>query len=115
MKVLFICSQNMLRSPTAEALYRSDARLEVRSAGIRSSAKRRISRADIEWANVIFVMDREQKQWIQEQFRDARLANIRILDIPDALVYMHPELQRLLREALDPEIAALLASDSPEP
>ena len=86
--------------------------MEVRSAGVRSNARRRISAADVEWADVIFVMDREQKRWIQERFRELQLPDIQVLDIPDALVFMDPELQRLLRAALDPEIEALLAENS---
>jgi predicted protein tyrosine phosphatase len=50
LRILFVCALNKWRSPTAEALYRSDPRLEVRSAGVRSNAKHRISVADIEWA-----------------------------------------------------------------
>jgi predicted protein tyrosine phosphatase len=110
LKVLFVCALNQWRSPTAEILYRNDARLEVRSAGVRSDAKRRISPADVAWADVIFVMDREQKSRIQERFRDVQLPLIQVLDIPDGLVYMDPELQQLLRLAIEPEIAALLAS-----
>src|SRR4051794_2423293 len=110
LKVLFVCALNQWRSPTAEILYRNDARLEVRSAGVRSDAKRRISPADVTWADVIFVMDREQKSRIQERFRDVQLPLIQVLDIPDGLVYMDPELQQLLRLAIEPEIAALLAS-----
>lgn len=107
LKVLFVCALNQWRSPTAEVLYRDDARLEVRSAGIRQGAKRRISENDLHWANVIFVMEREHKQWIQEHFRDTALPPIQVLDIPDDLEYMNPELQRLLRLAIDPEIDAL--------
>ena len=112
LRILFVCALNHWRSPTAEVLYRSDPRLEVRSAGVRSNAQRRISAADVEWADVIFVMDREQKRWIQERFRELQLPDIQVLDIPDALVFMDPELQRLLRAALDPEIEALLAENS---
>jgi predicted protein tyrosine phosphatase len=101
---------NKWRSPTAEVLYRSDPRLEVRSAGVRSNAKRRISAADVGWADAIFVMDREQKNWIQERFRDMQLPPIHVLDIPDSLVYMDPELQRMLKATLDPEIDALVTS-----
>jgi predicted protein tyrosine phosphatase len=109
LRVLFVCALNQWRSPTAERIYRQDSRLEVRSAGIRADANRPLIAGDIEWANVIFVMDREQKQWIQERFRDSALPRIRILDIPDSLIYMDPRLQKLLREAIDPEIDALIA------
>jgi predicted protein tyrosine phosphatase len=110
LRILFVCALNQWRSPTAEVLYRSDPRLHVRSAGVRSNAKRRISAADVEWADAIFVMDREQKNWIQERFRDVQLPMIQVLDIPGSLEYMDPELQRLLRSALDPEIEAFLCS-----
>ena len=110
LRVLFVCSLNQWRSPTAEVLYRNDARLEVRSAGLRTDAKRHLSTSDVTWAQVIFVMDRDQKAWVQERFRDLQLPPIRVLDIPDTLVYMDPELQRLLREAIDPELAGLLSS-----
>ncbi len=111
LRVLFVCSLNQWRSPTAERLYRQDTRLEVRSAGIRTEANRPLSAGDIEWADVIFVMDRDQKEWIQERFRDSTLPRIRILDIPDSLIYMDPRLQKLLREAIDPEIDALIAGN----
>lgn len=101
---------NQWRSPTAEVLYRNHPQLDVRSAGIRQGAKRRISQSDVEWADAIFVMAREHQKWIQENFRDTRLPPIVILDIPDDLVYMDPELQRLLRLAIDPEIDMLLGS-----
>jgi predicted protein tyrosine phosphatase len=110
LRVLFVCSLNQWRSPTAEELYRNDARLEVRSAGLRSNAKRYLSEADVSWADIIFVMDHEQKAWIQERFRDVALPRIHSLDIPDTLVYMDPELQRLLRLGIDPELTAVLGS-----
>jgi predicted protein tyrosine phosphatase len=108
--VLFVCSLNQWRSPTAEELYRNDERLDVRSAGLRSTAKRYLSEADVTWADIIFVMDHEQKAWVQERFRHLKLPRIHSLDIPDTLVYMDPELQGLLRAGIDPELAVLLTS-----
>ncbi len=108
LRVLFVCAMNQWRSPTAEVLYRSDPRLEVRSAGVRTDANRPIRAADLEWADVVFVMDRQQKARIREQFRDVELPEIRVLEIPDGLIYMDPELQRLLRLAIDPEIESIL-------
>jgi predicted protein tyrosine phosphatase len=108
LRVLFVCSLNQWRSPTAEELYRGDARLEVRSAGLRANAKRYLSEADVAWADIIFVMDHEQKAWIQERFHSVSLPRIHSLDIPDTLVYMDPELQNLLRAGIDPELAVLL-------
>jgi predicted protein tyrosine phosphatase len=109
-RILFVCSLNQWRSPTAEMLYRDDPRLEVRSAGIRANAARRISARDLAWADVVMVMEREQKKWIQENFRDVPLPPILNLDITANLEYMDTGLQRLLRAAIDPEIEVLLSS-----
>ena len=43
LKILFVCAMNKQRSVTAERLYRNDARLDVRSAGVRTGANRRVS------------------------------------------------------------------------
>lgn len=108
LRVLFVCALNQWRSPTAEQLYKNDARLEVRSAGIRSSAPRRVSRGDLEWADVVFVMDPEQQRWIMDNFREIELPKIRLLEVSDGLPYMHPQLQEALRTVIDPEIEAIL-------
>jgi predicted protein tyrosine phosphatase len=108
--VLFVCASNQWRSPTAEALYRDHPQLEVRSAGIRPHARRRIGVGDIKWSDVIFVMERQHKKWIQDHFRDEELPPIEILDIPDDFGFMNSELQMLLRLAIDPELEVLLSS-----
>ena len=108
LSVLFVCVLNQWRSPTAEAWYRNHPQLEVRSAGIREGAKRRLSVGDLRWADVVFVMDREQKSRIREDFSEIELPQIQVLDIPGDLKYMDPDLQQLLRAAIDPEIAVLL-------
>ena len=102
---------NKQRSLTADHLYRNDARLEVRSAGVRSEAKRRVSEADLRWADVVFAMEHEHKSWIATRFEGLSLPPIDVLDIPDDFDYMAPELQEMLRLTLDPEIASLLATD----
>lgn len=111
LRVLFVCALNQWRSPTAEHLYRNDARLEVRSAGIRAQARRRVSEADLAWADIVFTMDREQKQWIVQQFRGTPLPPIVDLDIPDDLVYMDVRLQEALRQSIDPELRTFFAPD----
>jgi predicted protein tyrosine phosphatase len=101
---------NKWRSPTAEYLYRNDPRLQARSAGTRAEARRRVHEDDIKWANVIFAMQSEHKQWIASQFKGMKLPRIEILDIPDNYQYMDLELQRELRALIDPEIDAILAA-----
>jgi predicted protein tyrosine phosphatase len=99
---------NKQRSVTAERLYRNDPRLEVRSAGVRSGAKRRISERDLAWADVVYVMENDHKLWIRMRFEDMDLPRIEVLDIPDEFDVMDPELQDLLKALLDPEFARLL-------
>ena len=106
-RVLFVCALNQWRSPTVEALYRDDPRIEVRSAGIRTGARRRVTAAELEWADLVLVMEREHKRWIQDQFCDRPLPRLEVLDIPDEYGRMDVELQELLRAAIEPEIQRL--------
>ena len=99
---------NKKRSATAEQLYRNDARLDVRSAGTRPGAKRRISETDLLWADVIYVMEREHKQWITENFGEVKLPPIDILDVPDEFEFMDPNLQEMLVLSLNEDIKARL-------
>lgn len=110
LKVLFVCAMNKQRSATAEQIYRNDPRLEVRSAGVRSEARRRVSEDDLRWADVVYVMEREHKRWLTLRFDGSELPPIDVLDIPDDYGYMDPHLQEMLRLMLDPEIDALLAA-----
>jgi protein-tyrosine phosphatase len=111
LRILFVCAMNKQRSLTAEHLYREDPRLEVRSAGVRSEAKRRVSESDLRWADVVFAMEREHKTWLTTRFEALKLPPIEILDIPDDYEYMAAALQEVLRFTVDPEIAAILAAE----
>ncbi|NLD94865.1 MAG: hypothetical protein GX639_19595 [Fibrobacter sp.] len=75
-KILFVCSKNQWRSPTAERIYRNDVRLQVRSAGVNSSAKHQISIKDIEWCDLILVMEYRHKECIRKKFNKMKLPNI---------------------------------------
>lgn len=101
---------NKRRSVTAEHMYRNNARLRVRSAGLRADAPRRVSESDLKWADVVFVMEREHGSTLKQRFSGVELPAIEVLDIPDEYEYMAPQLQELLRLTLDPELAALLAA-----
>ena len=113
LKVLFVCAMNKQRSATAEQIYRNDPRLDVRSAGVRSDANRRVSEGDLKWADIVYVMEREQQRWIRTRFEELELPEIDVLDIPDDFEYMDPELQQMLKQLLDPDLAFRLAGDEP--
>ena len=89
MRVLFVCSQNKLRSPTAESVFTGRPGFEVASAGTDPSADVPISSELIEWADVIFVMEASHRNRIQRHFKPL-LKNKRlvVLNIRDDFDYM---------------------------
>jgi predicted protein tyrosine phosphatase len=100
--ILFVCSKNQWRSPTAETLYRKQPGLFVRSAGISSSARRHLNADDVQWADVIFVM--EDKHLSRMRAEHGHLLTdklVHVLDIPDEYKYMAPELVELLQSSVD--------------
>lgn len=98
-KVLFVCSRNRLRSPTAEYVFCGRANLEVASAGLNKDADVRLSSEMVEWADVIFVMEQTHRtklaKWFKSHLKTTRLV---CLDIPDKYEYMQPELVELLEQ-----------------
>jgi predicted protein tyrosine phosphatase len=99
--VLFVCSRNQWRSPTAEQIWRKHPALSVRSGGTSPNARHPVSANDVSWAQVIFVMEDKHKSRLLAQFRQL-LENkaIHVLDIPDDYKYMDAELVELLRESV---------------
>lgn len=106
--ILFVCGRNQWRSPTAVAIYKNDQRIEVRSAGVSSKSKKQISMADVEWADLILVMEKEYKSRIVEMFRGMKLPPIQNLDIPDDYEYLDANLIELIKSASDFQIEDLL-------
>ncbi|MDP1027205.1 low molecular weight protein tyrosine phosphatase family protein [Sphingomonas sp. KR1UV-12] len=96
-RILFVCSQNRLRSPTAEQVFANHPGVEVSSAGTNHDAENPLSAEQIDWADLIVVMEKAHRNRIQRQFRHA-LNGKRIicLDIPDDYEFMEPGLIRLL-------------------
>jgi predicted protein tyrosine phosphatase len=109
--VLFVCSRNQWRSPTAERVFQNDPRLAVRSCGLSEQARRKLRTADLEWADVVFVMESHHRSRLTDQHRDALgRTPLHVLDIPDDYQFMDPELVGLLEDRVgwdlrnDPEI-----------
>lgn len=102
-KLLFVCGRNRLRSPTAEHLFADRVGLETASAGLNKDADELLSTELIEWADVIFVMEKAHRRKLSEKFK-VNLKNKRIvcLDIPDNYEYMAPELVKLLEQKVHP-------------
>ena len=99
MNLLFICSRNQWRSPTAEEIWRKHPEYNCRSAGTSPKAKRTVSPADIRWADAIFVMEKKHRNRLLAEF--TRLLDhkpVYVLDIPDDYHYMDPELIEELQD-----------------
>jgi predicted protein tyrosine phosphatase len=112
LKVLFVCSRNQWRSPTAEQIFRRGYGVAVRSAGTASSARRVLSAADLIWADLICVMEDKHQQRLRATYsRLLQHKRVVVLDIPDDYRYMDPELIALLLTAVVP----LLPTDDPQP
>ena len=100
-KLLFLCSRNQWRSPTAEALFRDHPRYEARSAGTVGSARVKVTAGHIGWADLIFCMEKKHAAVVQERFT-TELADkpLIVLRIPDDFEFMDPALIDLLRAEL---------------
>lgn len=96
---LFICSRNRLRSPTAEQVFSTWPNVETDSAGLAADADIPLSPEQLDWADIIFVMEKSHRKKLSMQFRK-HLHGKRVicLDIPDDFDFMDPTLVDLLEK-----------------
>lgn len=103
-KVLFICTSNMTRSPTCEDIFKNSTIYETKSAGTAPHAVVRVTQELIDWADIIIVMcERTDKHltFLREHFY-VNEKTIYDLDLED-FVYTQrdqPELVKVLKEKL---------------
>ena len=96
-RVLFICSRNRLRSPTAEHIFSTVPGVETDSAGLAPDADCPLSADQVEWAELIFVMEKRHRRQLNQKFkRYLTDKKVVCLDIPDNYQFMQPELVVLL-------------------
>ena len=97
-KLLFVCSENRLRSPTAEAVFSEYDGIEAIGAGTNKDANTPVSGDLVEWADQILVMEKSHRNKISKKYREQlRGKKLSVLDIPDIYDYMQPELVQLLK------------------
>ncbi len=107
MNLLFVCSRNKWRSPTAENIFKDHSFYRARSAGVSESARIRMSEKLVEWADIIFVMEKNHKEKIEARYSTLLNKSIVVLDIPDEYQYMDPELIHMIKLSLQPYLAHL--------
>ena len=101
MNVLFVCSRNQWRSPTAEQIWRRHPGLNVRSGGTSPNARHPVSEKDLMWADVVFAMEEKHKSRLMAAHRSLLTEKIiHVLDIPDEFKYMDADLVQQLRDAV---------------
>jgi lipopolysaccharide/colanic/teichoic acid biosynthesis glycosyltransferase/predicted protein tyrosine phosphatase len=107
MNVLFVCTENLVRSPMAEALFQElrgpESSHHAYSVGIISRAPRRLTTRDIAWADLVAVMETRHQQVIQTHW-PGHVTKVIVLDVSDH--FMSGDAS--LREVLEPKIRALL-------
>lgn len=108
-RVLFVCSRNKLRSPTAETIFTTHPEVEVDSAGLNQDAVVPLSPEQIEWADLIVVMEKVHRIKLSKKFRKYLGGKrVVVLGIPDEYDYMDPKLVELLKR----KCAGLIPSGS---
>ncbi|HSD37237.1 MAG TPA: low molecular weight protein tyrosine phosphatase family protein [Rhodocyclaceae bacterium] len=105
LNVLFVCGQNRLRSPTAEHVFAEHPGVACASAGLKHDAESPLTPELLEWAELIFVMEKAQREKLQARFREY-LDDKRIvcLNIPDNYRYMEARLVALLEKKVTPHL-----------
>jgi predicted protein tyrosine phosphatase len=101
--ILFVCTENLQRSPTAEELFKNSKKYSAKSAGISPFSKIQINNSAIEWADYLIVMEDFHKEFILKNFPASKQKNILVLNIPDIYYKNDPELIRILKEKLKKE------------
>lgn len=97
MNLLFVCSENRLRSPTGEEVFSEYEGIEAIGCGTNSDAETTLSGDLVEWANIIFVMEKSHRNKVSKKFRThLKTKRLICLDIPDDYERMDPILIRLL-------------------
>ncbi|AFM02821.1 putative protein tyrosine phosphatase [Bernardetia litoralis DSM 6794] len=100
-KFLVVCGKNKKRSRTAEFIFKNDERFYIRSVGVSPKSNRKITENDINWADLILVMENDHKQKIKKIYSHLEIPTIETLNIPDEYEFMDEELIEILTEKIN--------------
>ena len=104
-RILFLCSRNRLRSPTAERVFADHPCVETSSAGLAPDAEDILTPEHLEGVDIIFVMEKTHRAKLNRQFKKyLGRARVVCLDIPDNYTFMQPELIALLEARVMPHL-----------
>lgn len=102
-RALFVCSGNRLRSPTAEEFFSHWSGVETASAGTDKDAEVALEPDLLEWADIVFVMQRAHRNRVISRFgKLLRHKEVVVLNVPDNYEYMDPALVEVLMGKVAP-------------
>lgn len=108
MNVLFVCSRNQWRSPTAEEIFKNEVTFSVRLAGTSPRARIRISEKTLRWADLIFVMEKRHREILKTLFPNLSAEKqIIVLNILDEYEFMDADLVEILKTSTAPYLNQL--------
>lgn len=99
--ILVVCGRNKRRSRTAEYIFKNDDRFNIRSAGLSPKSDRKISEKDLNWADLVLVMETRQRAKVCELYKYLELPDIEILNIQDDYEFMDEELIEMLTDRIN--------------
>ena len=105
-RMLFICNDARSRGPTASQIASQWTGVRADCAGLSEAADDLLSPEQLEWADIVFVMEPRQKSQLQRTYREPlRGKQIINLDVPDLYSFMAPELVEILTNKIKPYAA----------
>ncbi|MEL6210755.1 MAG: phosphotyrosine protein phosphatase [Pseudomonadota bacterium] len=104
-RVLFICGRARSRSPTAAQVFAEWPGVKTDFGGISPDADDVLSADQLDWADVIMVMEQRHRTRLSERYGRA-LSGRQVINlaIPDNYTFMDPSLVTLLRERAGPHL-----------
>lgn len=105
--ILVVCGKNKRRSRTAEYIFKNDQRFNIRSAGLSPRSDRKISENDLNWADLVLVMETDHRSKIKEIYRYLQLPKMEVLNIADDYEYLDEELIQILNDKVNESVTRL--------
>ena len=100
-RVLFVCGKARVRSPTAAQVFADWNGIRTDFGGISNDADDALSADQIDWADIIMVMERRHQTRLNDRFKKMLAGKkVLVLDIRDRYTFMEADLiEELLNKA----------------